>query len=412
MPRRKKRDLPPNLVWRGNVLYLRLTHRAVGNIYKSLLTDDATLAQSRRDAIVRLLQRGDFGVVKRWVAGDVHIAAIDHAVREGEYRKLKRLNVEGTSLGAAVDAYMAEAERTEATPKTLETYGVVTSALVDHFGADTPLADISTEDARTFLGAQGWAGRTQANARTVYGGVWSLAIETEAEQADDTGAAPTVVRSPWKKVKAAKVRPRQAPMVPVEEWQPLITHDDIAGTPEAAWLGVGYLAGLRNAEARHLRTNPADVDLDAGVIRIRPHDGEHAWNPKGLSLSSHSVRDVPIIPALRSLLEEHIRRGYAGARYFFRTPHRDEPLPHTTSNTWTERAFEAGGLVYGRDKKDGLTHHALRHSFISNLLLAGVPVHVVAELAGNSAEVIWSTYAHLLRSSKAEAMAKLQEVAG
>ena len=37
---------------------------------------------------------------------------------------------------------------------------------------------------------------------------------------------------------------------------------------------------------------------------------------------------------------------------------------------------------------------------------------LVAELAGNTPEVIRSTYAHLLRASKAEAMAKLQEVVG
>jgi integrase len=411
--KRPARDLPPNLVWRGRALYLRMSHSALGDIYKSLLTGDVELASSRRDAIVRLLQRGDFGVVRRWLNGDVHIASIDAAVRDGEYRKLKRLNIEGVTVGAAVRAYMDEAERQDATPKTLETYRVATNALVEYFGADRPLADITTDMARGLLGAQGWAGRTQANARTIYGSVWKLAIETEAEAAEQTGAAPTVTRSPWKNVQPAKVRPRQPPVIPPTEWRAIITHREIAGTPEAAWLAVGYLAGLRNAEARHLRTNPPDVDLDAGLLRIRSHDGEHAWNPKGLSKSTHSVRDVPVIPALRVVLEEHYARGYAGARYFFRTSKRhDSPLPHTTSNYWTERAFTRAGLVYGRADKDGLTHHALRHSFISNLLLKGVPVHVVAELAGNSAEIVLSTYAHLLKASASEAMAKLQEVVG
>lgn len=411
--RRRKRDLPPNLVWRGRTLYLRLTHRVVGSVYKTLLTDDVELASSRRDAVKRLLDRGDYGVVRRWMAGEVDIASIDHAVREGEFRRLKRLNVEGTTVGAAVRAYMDEAERTEATAKTLETYRVATDQLVAHFGSGKPLADISTDDARTFLGGMGWAGRTQQNARTIYGAVWRLAIETEEEQAEQTGAAPTITRSPWAKVQPAKHRPKAAPFLPPKEWKAVIAHKDVAGTPYAAWLGVGYLAGLRNAEARHLRTNPADVDLEAGLLRIRRHDGEHVWMPKGISLSDHSIRDVPIIPALRVLLEEHVRRGYAGARYFFRTSKRhDEPLPHTTSNTWTERGLTAAGLVYGRRKKDGITHHHLRHSFISNLLLQGVPVHVVADLAGNSAAVIWEVYAHLLKTSPGEAMAKLQEVVG
>ena len=416
MPRKPRRALPPNVVRRGAVLYLRLTHRVVGSIYRSLHTDDVELAGSRADAVRRLLERGDYGVVRRWIAGEVDIAQLDAAVRDGAYRKLKRLNIEGTTLGAAVRAYMAEAERTASTAKTIETYRVATDQLVAHFGAAKPLADISTDDARTFLGSMGWAGRTQQNARTIYGAVWRLAIETEEEQADETGAAPTVTRSPWRKVQPAKVRPRQPPVIDPREWKAVITHRDIAGTPYAAWLGVGYLAGLRNAEARHLRVTPPDVDLDAGLLRIRPHDGEHAWTPKGASMSDHSTRDVPIIPALRVLLDEHVRRGYAGDRYFFRTSkHHDAPLPHTTSNTWTEQAMEAAGLVYGRGKKDGITHHALRHSYISNLLLApggGVPVHVVAELAGNTPEVIWSTYAHLLQASKAEAMAKLQEVVG
>lgn len=40
----------------------------------------------------------------------------------------------------------------------------------------------------------------------------------------------------------------------------------------------------------------------------------------------------------------------------------------------------------------GVTAYTIRHSFISTALVKGVPVEVVAELAGNSAKVIWSNY--------------------
>src|SRR5690606_27937615 len=76
----------------------------------------------------------------------------------------------------------------------------------------------------------------------------------------------------------------------------------IRGTPQAAWIAVGIYAGLRAGEMANLRRG-IDVDLEAGVLRVQPRKGEHAWSTK----TENSIRDVPLHPRLARWIRAHIR---------------------------------------------------------------------------------------------------------
>ena len=57
---------------------------------------------------------------------------------------------------------------------------------------------------------------------------------------------------------------------------------------------------------------------------------------------------------------------------------------------------------------EGLTPHALRHSFITNMLDAQVPVHTTAALAGHSRPAVTlDTYSHLVSDEARAAMAAM-----
>lgn len=373
---------------------------------RSLLTDDAGLANERAQALNTLMDRGDWGVIARWASGEIHISDVARSVREGDFGKLRVLNAEGVRLGEAVQRFLRRTEATRSA-KTRATYESAFNLLVERFGADCVMQEIDRDTAEAFLHSpkasaknRVWSAKSQINARTIYKALWQSEIEREREAADGTGAVPTLTRNPWRKATVPEKRSTRHSFLSPEEWSHLLeTH---RGTPLAAFFAVSALAGLRMAEARHLRTD-IDVDLEASVLRVQSRGGEFAWATK----TENSIRDVPIVPALMDLLLEHRDAGYAGARYFFRTHRKDTPLAHSTAQHWTEQGFRKAGIKYGR-VGDALTHHSLRHTFASWLAADGVPFHVVAELMGNTAEIVMETYAHLAPHDRMKAMQVIQ----
>lgn len=387
----------------------------IDRVSKALECDyDDPRAVERAQALNTLAERGDLNVIARWRdEGKPHITEIVRAVRQGDYRTLQRLNVEGPTLQGAVSDYMERAENT-LNPATADQYRAQFNQLLAHFGGDTPMASIRTPEAEAFLWAprgkdsEPWAAGTQNDYRTNMGALWRFVMDREREQAEVAGAVPNIGMNPWKKAKVRRrTKTRHAFLLP-EDWRGLITHERVRGTPVAALLGLGCLAGLRRGEICNLRTG-FDVDLDAGLLRIQERSGEYAWEPKGYSHGiTNSVRDVPIVPALRELLEAHIAKGYAGARYFLHGQYEDRPLSPATAHNWAKDALEAAGLTFGRDDEDSLTLHSLRHTCATWMISDGVPIPTVAKWLGNTKEVTLNTYAHHVPKDEARALEAIQ----
>lgn len=414
MPRKSRRrsaaPLIPGLFWRDGAAYWRgsiPSEAGGGRIVKSLGTRDPALAAQYAGVAQTFMDRGDWAVLRRWKAGDLHVGDLVRAVREGDYTRLRRLSAEGPALGPEADRFLA---RTEATlsDRTGQTYRAAVGLLLEELGRDYPMHQLTVREAERYLhapkataGDEVWSARSQAQARTIYGALWKAAAEHEAEECEKRGAVPLLAKNPWRKARIPRQRQTRVEYLTPEEWRHLISHRHVADTPQACFLALAALAGLRDTEATNLRPG-VDVDLSAGLIRVQPREGEHAWHPK----HDHSVRDVPIVPALRRIIERHTELGFSGERYLIHAAHRDAPISTTTGDDWTERAFTAAGIRYGR-RKDALTYHSLRHTFASWLALDGVPFHVIASLMGNTAEIVMKTYAHLSPSDREKAMATI-----
>jgi integrase len=169
----------------------------------------------------------------------------------------------------------------------------------------------------------------------------------------------------------------------------------LAALPEAdrpLW-ATAFYAGLRRGELRALRWT--DLDLDAGVIRVR-----HGWDDvegEQAPKSRAGVRDVPVIPQLREHLIEHRRStGRMGAALVFG---RTAAVPFSTSSVH-RRAVEAW-------KDAGLPPvglHLARHACVSFMAAAGVPVTDAQTFAGHSDyRTTASIYTHTLPGAEAEA---------
>lgn len=379
-----------------------------GRISLSLRTKDRKEALRRARALDLLLERGEIAVIQRLRTGSVHVAQVVDAVRSESVDTLREQSDVDLSLGAVIDRVMATKLATRA-GGTHANYEHVTGAMLDRWGRDREIGDISTDELRSWLYEpkpkfrRPWAPNTQANVVMVAGYVWRLAIELDAEFAERTGTRARITRNPWRSIETSgRPMPRAAFLEPAE-WSVVVKH--ARGLPEAAFLGVCCLAGLRIGEAQNLRTG-IDVDLSEGVLRVQGREGEFPWAAK----NRRSEREVPIVDGLLDLLTEHQDAGYAGARYFFHPAGADKPLSYTSAKKWVRSALERAGLKYGRDGE--LTAHSLRHTFASWLVREGWSSSLVAKLMGNTAKEVDETYSHLQPSDLTKVVATLDRLTG
>jgi len=131
--------------------------------------------------------------------------------------------------------------------------------------------------------------------------------------------------------------------------------------------------GLRGSEARGLRI--ADVDLDAGIVRVR---GQLVGKEIQPLKTESSRRDVPIPKQTVDALESHIVAvPQSELGLLFPTP---EGRPITPSNFYSRiwiPAREAAGLP-------GLRLHDCRHHVASVYLSQGRSITYVQRLLGHS----------------------------
>jgi integrase len=144
-----------------------------------------------------------------------------------------------------------------------------------------------------------------------------------------------------------------------------------------AIIGVFLYAGLRRRELVNLNWN--DVDLKEGAISI--------WRSKGKG--GGADRTVYVGSELRPLLIRYVKERQAlniEIPGFFASSFAGEPNP--ASRRAAERmSISTLRRIHARVQRAAgvrFSLHALRHSFISNLLRTGAPVFEVASAAGHT----------------------------
>lgn len=125
-------------------------------------------------------------------------------------------------------------------------------------------------------------------------------------------------------------------------------------------------AGLRRGEVLGLESE--DVDLVGQAIHVRHGKGQHGGKS----------RFVPVAPQLDHLLRAYLRerraRGDVVPEFF--AGMRGRPLGVAGVSAIVRNVRVASGVRF--------TAHMLRHSFVTNLILRGVPLAVVRDVAGHS----------------------------
>jgi integrase len=158
-----------------------------------------------------------------------------------------------------------------------------------------------------------------------------------------------------------------------------------ASEPIRSLIIIGTNTGIRiGAEALTLKW--ADVDLVRGLLTVQA-----AYAKNG------QTRNIPLNSRAREALVRLKARSHS--EYVFSKPN---GLPYRSMEKPFTLACKKVGLA-------GVSLHTLRHTFASNLVMAGVDLQTVQEYGGWSDLSLVQRYSHLSASHKANAIEKIAE---
>ncbi len=190
-------------------------------------------------------------------------------------------------------------------------------------------------------------------------------------------------KNPAMRLKRLGAKPKQMTLPEPEQFEAIVKTIETSGAGQARHCAdlVRFLAfsGCRISEASQVLWQ--DVDFERGEMRI--HNAK-----RSKTTSAHDLRFVPIIPAMRQLLERL---------------HRDtKPKP-------TQRVCELGECEKSLTRAckivdvPRITHHDLRHLFATRCIEAGVDIPTVSRWLGHvdGGALAMKVYGHLRRSHSA-----------
>jgi integrase len=263
-----------------------------------------------------------------------------------------------------------------------------------------PMSEVTRADMQRRVGAWLASGLSPSKVRAVVNAARVMWRDLDLV----TGADDPTLVDPTKGLRLPASTGRRQRIATAEEARKLLAALD--DSERALWATAMY-AGLRHGELRALRVK--DIDLERRRINVRrgwdQYEGEIA--PK----TESSTRPTVIITLLHDLLRAHLKRtGRTGHDLVFG---KDWITPFVT-NTINARAHRAWAAARAReDEQDRIPQaqrikpiglHECRHTAVSQMLDAGIPIDKVSKFMGHASITITiDRYGHLLPGSEAEA---------
>ena len=144
-----------------------------------------------------------------------------------------------------------------------------------------------------------------------------------------------------------------------------------------AVLTLSLHTGMRRSE--QLRCLVGDFDFETGLLMVRQKKNR----------TGAPERYVPLTPIGISAYKELCAGREKGELLY------TDNIPY-----WFDQCVAKAGIT-------DFTWHALRHTFISRMVMSGVPIAVVAQFVGHSSHDMTMRYSHLIPEQNKEAVAKL-----
>jgi len=279
--------------------------------------------------------------------------------------KLSAVGLTGRRTRACLDDFLADyiRRRTDIKPNTVRNLEAARSRLVEFFGPNKSLRDITPGDADAWLlalrenYANGTAGRTAKRAQQFFHSAVRQRLITENPFAD--------LKAP------SQVNESRKHFITLAEAQKVLE-----ACPDGEWrllFALSRFGGLR-CPSEHLALKWSDVDWENDRLRVSSPKTEHH--------EGGAERWLPIFPELRPHLEEVFELAEPGTVHVI-TRYRD---PNQNLRTQFLRIIRRAGL-----KPWPKLFHNLRASRETELA-AEYPIHVVCSWIGNTAMIAVKHY--------------------
>lgn len=192
--------------------------------------------------------------------------------------------------------------------------------------------------------------------------------------------------NPVSMVKAPKVNNRRIRFLAVDEADRLLAECRKRSRQLYEICLLSLSEGLRAGEIFNLAYK--DIDLVNGIINIRnPKNGED--------------RAVYMIDKVKDILDA--KQGDPDELIF--KDENDNKIKRVSPTFF--RIIDKLELNNGKDRKDKVVFHTLRHTFASWLAINGTPIFTIKELLGHKSLAMTERYSHLLPGVKQEAVKEL-----
>jgi integrase/recombinase XerC len=262
----------------------------------------------------------------------------------------------------------------------LEDFGAF---LVGHMeSADWDWSDVDRLDMRSWLGELEGRGLKRSTVARKLSAV--RALYRFLHRTDVVSHNPArLIRTPRKRQELPGYLTRGQAEVLFELLESYATGDRPLAVRDRAMIEVIYSCGLRLAEIQGL--DDADLDLDRGLVKVLGKGGKERIVPVGAR-------------ACEAVSDYLARRHEVSSREL--APGEGRPLFVSRRGTRISRRQiqrSAGAWLAWAADGEGLSVHALRHTFATHMLDAGADLMAVKELLGHSSLSTTRIYTHTSR---------------
>jgi integrase len=348
--------------------------------------------------------------IRRWLTVDGKLDAAQATLDERRRRRRAGETIEPEKVRLAAFANAWLESQTQLRPGTRALYRIQLDSHVLPKLGRLYLSEIREDDVLAIIAEMrdGWHYRTDHACRIV-----------RAQR--KRGYSPYTIKGalvPLSRILNTAVRRRHIPSNPIARLEPgerpsverrdirVLSSDEIkllldkTQEKHKPLIATALFTGLRLGELLGLTW--ADVDLEAGLVRVRKQLGRDGRRvaPK----TATAVRDVELMPALGRLLMEHKARafntGWATPESFVFCSQAGTPLQHrNVARRMLDPAMQTAKLTgEGRTR---LRFHDLRHTFASLLIAQGHDIVFVSRQLGHSStQLTLDVYVHLFDKAR------------
>jgi integrase len=292
------------------------------------------------------------------------------------------------TLGEVGEKYVDHLEHVmERKPTTIQDYRGYLKGHLEPFFGDGPIDKIGSSNVESYLKRKrndGLASKTVQNHLNFLHGLFRYAIKRRWAQMNPVEHVdrPTKNRSPDRRIRFLRVPELEALI--------RVVPDDMLGRIEGALYLTAAMTGLRQGELLGLKW--IDIDWLAGRIRV----ADNFTRGKVGSPKSHEARSVPMAERVARALEL-LSQGSAYSSesdLVFCHPETGKPYDPSKMRERFYDAMRTAGMGHRIGRKGGITFHALRHTFGTQMAAKGAPLRNIQEWMGHADSKTTEIYRH------------------